>query len=410
MRRRIILRLRSNWSRDQLQNIGLMQNRLATCLPSARDIAKIGIGRSLKHVRIGSMTTDPTGRLAAARRFIEGGRFSPALEALRRPFPGSWEPERRFLRGEAERGRGRLGPAASEFGLALKAPVEGDPALWFESALGLVSCLRSIGRAKQARRWLGRARAAAKRYRLAGASEALSLEDALLLRAEGRWPAAVAALRRLRRKARGDRKAFLDWALGGAFRFMGRLSESAAAFERARAGFRRAGDRAGAAYAEMGLAGTRRVQGRLEESVRRYGRALETFGRTEDLFGLAYANCGLANGLRQSGRLHQAERFYSSAHRLYSELGDPADLAYVDWGLAEVRARTGRSEPARTSALRALAGFASAGEARGEVLALRTLSALEHARGRTSKAERLFDRAVRLARASRIHTHLESFT
>jgi len=181
-------------------------------------------------------------------------------------------------------------------------------------------------------------------------------------------------------------------------------------FESSRREALRAGDRLGAGYAELGLGGTARVQGRLADSVRHYAAALAYFRRTEDLFGLAYARCGLANGLRQSGRWAEAERLYIEAGKLYRRLEDPADLGYVEWGLAQVLARTGRPERARRLIQAALRRFTGAGEVRGVVLSLLSLSALDHARGRTRAAEDLHRRALSLARAARIHTHLEIYT
>jgi tetratricopeptide (TPR) repeat protein len=355
-------------------------------------------------------TMNPIDRLGAARLALELGRWSKAQALLRGDVPGPWRAERHELLGQALRAQGLLGAAVREFKAALALAREEDPAVVIESAIGAAACLRSLGDTKGAAKLLAQAAGLVRRRRFGGYESTLELESAMILRAEGDWGAALAALERIRRK--GDRalRAYVDWALGGAYRFMGRLGDSVRAFESSRRLAAAEKDALGVGYAEAGLGGSTRVQGRLKDSIRHYTAALNAFSHSEDLFGLAYANCGLANGLRQAGRWVEAERFYRSAFKLYSRLEDPVDLAYVEWGLGQVLARTERPVEASQLIRSALDKFALGNETRGEVLAMVSLAALEHAAGRTARAEQLHGEAVRLAKKAGIHTHLESFT
>lgn len=349
-------------------------------------------------------------RLAAAKTAIEEGRFEKAERLLARPLPAAWEPERRRLRGEALRGRGLLGAAVRELQSALKGGPGADPALWCETALAASACLRSLGRAAAAGALLDRVDAAVKRFKLGDYGPELRLERAMLARAEGDWARAVPALQALRNGASGRQRAYLEWALGGAYRFMGDLDAAVRAFEASRKGFLKEKDRLGLGYAECGLAGARRIQGRPMDCILHYSRAARLFEATEDLFGLAYSRCGLANGLRIAGRLGAAERLYAQAEKLYSRLEDPADLAYVEWGQAQLLARTGRQAKAAVLLRRALKRFEAAREHRGAALSLQSLAALEHAAGRSRAGEALFEKAWRTAKKAGLHTHLEVFT
>ena len=363
------------------------------------------------------MTSDTIDRLEAAREALnESGsralRLLPPASAL----PRALRPERDLVEADARRAQGFFGRAERLYARVLRRVRAGDDApLFVEACLGSAAGLRSVGRTAPARRRLLDAGRAAGKAGLAGPfRERLRLEEALVLRAEGRF---AEALRRLRpmlgaalRREDYSAASFLLWAIGGAERFRGRLEASEYAFCESDTLARRAGDLVARGYALFGLGGVSRIRGDLASSVRYYKEAGRIFAATDDVFAKAYAECGLANALRRLGRLEEAERRYRAAHKLYSSLEDPVDLAYVDWGLGQVRLVRGDCRGAEPHLRRALRAFEAGAEDRGVVLARASLAHALHARGRTREAERLFESALRLARAKGIHTHLEVFT
>ena len=284
-----------------------------------------------------------------------------------------------------------------------------DAELRAEAALGSALGLRAVGDTKGAAARLTDARRAAK---AAGVdmSDRLGLEEALVLRAAEKYDEALKRLKPRLRGADAEEAAFLWWAIGGCYRFQGRLGESVAAFRKSMALAAKAGDRAGRGYALFGLAGAVRVKGDAAASDRFYRQAGRLFEGTGDDFGRAYAACGGANALRQLGRLDEAERGYRKAYRIYAGLGDPVDLAYVDWGWGEVHLKRGELKPALKRFAAAEKAFRAGHETRGVVLCLHSRARCLHSLGRTAEAERLFSEGVTLARRAKIHTHLESFT
>ncbi|MDD5657332.1 MAG: tetratricopeptide repeat protein [Elusimicrobia bacterium] len=317
-----------------------------------------------------------------------------------------------FDRAEALRAQGYLSGAARLYRRLLRGPAGQDVRL--DAALALVACLRSLGQTDDARQVWSRARRLAPRRGAPEALRRLDLEGLLVERAAGGYrrclPGLARHLARFRRERDWAGAAYALWAIGGARRFMGDLEASRLAFLRSLGLARRARDAAGAAYALFGLGGVTRVQGRLAEAREYYSAALAAVAGTDDIFGRAYAQCGLANVLRQQGELASARRHYLRAHKLYGRLEDPVDLAYVDWGLGQIHLRRGELGPARKRFSAARTGFRKGDETRGIVLCDTAEAAVLHALGRTVRAERLFDSAVRRARRAGIHAHLELFT
>ncbi|PIP82957.1 MAG: hypothetical protein COR54_12120 [Elusimicrobia bacterium CG22_combo_CG10-13_8_21_14_all_63_91] len=355
--------------------------------------------------------------LEEARDLLEGDA-SAALRRLPPPaaLPAALRPERDFLAAEAWREKGYFGKAQALYrrSLARIRPKE-DPALWVEAALGSASGLRSVGDHDGAAKHLARAKELAKSTGiLRPYAGRLELESALVDRAAERYAAALKVLRPRLRKALARREwreaAFLCWAIGGCERFRGRLKDSEDAFRKSLSCAAKAGDPIGRGYALFGLGGTTRVRGKLAEAEKLYANAGRLFAATDDDFAKAYAFCGRANALRQQGRLAEAEKSYRKSHAIYSQLGDPVDLAYVDWGLGEILLKRGQIKAALPPLMKADAGFAKGKETRGEVLAKMSLARALHALGKTSRAEKLFGAAVKMARAARIHTHLEFYT
>lgn len=353
-------------------------------------------------------------RLERAKELLDEGRASRALSLLRAFAPGPLAAEKTFLTAEGYRAQGCFVRCAPYYGRLLRRSPGKDPSLWLESCLALASVWRSLGRTEEARRLVRRGSRLAAKRRLADCRERFDLESALIDRASGLYreslPRLGRFLSRFRRRGDWEGAGFVLWACGGARRFSGDLEGSRRDFSQALSAFRKAGDEGGMAYALFGLGGVSRIMGRLKDSREFYSRALERLKSGEDFFGLAYAHCGLANVLRQQGDLRRARSHYLRSHELYSRLGDRIDLAYVDWGLGKVALQTGDMGAAQSHFRRALAAFARGGEARGEVLSEMALSGLLHARGRTARAEALFRKAWRRARAAGLYSHLEIFT
>ncbi len=353
--------------------------------------------------------TDPYTRLESARELCAVGRPDRALALLKRAVPAALESERLLILGEALRGQGYFGRAGEAYRSALKRVDREDCDLAFDAWLGLARCSRSLGATADARRSLAQAR------RIPGADlETLSLEDALVLRAESRHRPALKALLPMLAVARRRRDwsavGFLLWAIAGSRRFSGDLAGSHRDFKESLASFRRGRDAEGEAYALFGLGGIARVRGLFPEARRAYVEAGKRLRKGPDLFGRAYAHCGLANCLRQMGLLAQAEKNYRASYTLYAGLDDRVDLAFVDWGLGQIHQRRGNLPQAERHYRAALVAFSGGGEDRGLILARKSLAEILHARGRTPEAEKLFDSAVSLARRAGLTAHLESYT
>jgi tetratricopeptide (TPR) repeat protein len=281
-----------------------------------------------------------------------------------------------------------------------------DPVLWAEAALGSASGLRAVGKTREA----GRLLAEARRLRIPAFERRLALEEALVIRAEGRYGESIRRLSRLLRGAGREEEAYLYWAIGGARRFAGDLAASRRAYLRSLDLARRCGDLSAAGYACLGLGGVCRIEGLLERSASYYARAARVFRGTSDIFAKAYSLCGLANACRQLGRLQEAARLYQRARPLYAGLGDKPDLAYVDWGLGKTHLMRGKLRKAEERLRLSARLFKESGETRGEALSGLALAAALHSLGRTREAERLFAGAYRKALRAGIHAHLEVYT
>lgn len=312
-----------------------------------------------------------------------------------------------FDRAEAFRESGYFAKAEALYKSVLLRSSES--ALRAEASLGSALGLRAVGDTKGAAARLKDARRAAKAAGL-GLADRIDLEEALVLRAAEKYDEALKRLMPRLRGADTEEAAFLWWAVGGCYRFQGRLMDSVAAFRKSMALAAKAGDTVGRGYALFGLAGAVRVRGDAKASDKFYREAGRLFEGTGDDFGRAYAACGGANALRQLGRLDEAEKGYRRAYRIYAGLGDPVDLAYVDWGWGEVHLKRGEVRQALKRFTAAEKAFRAGRETRGVVLCLHSRARALHAQGATAQAERLFSEGVALARRAKIHTHLESFT
>lgn len=358
---------------------------------------------------------NPLERLARAKDLLEANEPGRALKLLAGAFPAGFASEREFLAGEALREQGFFDDSASRYQEALRRlkNAGGERDLAFYSHLGLARCWRSLGLTRSAR---AEAEKAGSLARGLGATQAeeLSLERAMIERAEGNYPLAISLLEKLLKlyKSRGDHSAagFALWALAGARRFSGDLASSETAYLASRAACRKSRDDSGEAYALLGLGGVCRIRGRLAQALGYYSSALAAVDGTGDYFARAYAQCGLANVLRRLGRLEKARAHYQKARALYSALGDRVDGAFVDWGLGQIALQQGSLEQAERHFKAALDPFLSHGETRGAVLSETALASVLHARGKTTQAEALFERALKRARSAKIHAHLEIYT
>ncbi len=359
------------------------------------------------------MNATPFDRLDSARRSLDRGRPDWSLALLVGTFPVPIQGEALLLRAEALRAQGFFRRAIAAYRDALARLDVSDRDLAAQACLGLTRCHRSLGEVISAKKALQRA--ARHGARLGGEfQETVALENALVDRAAGAYPAALKAMSALLASCRRRRDhagvGYLLWAMGGARRFAGDLINSHRDFRNSYISFRKASDREGQVYALFGLGGIARIRGRFKEARRSYAVAGHLLGRGPDLFGRAYAHCGLANVLRQLGRWSEAERHYQASYALYARLDDRVDLAYVDWGLGQVHLKRGELDGALRRFAAARNAFSRFGEARGEALSLQALSQVKHALGQTAEAEKLFDAAVKRSRDAGLHAHLEIFT
>ncbi|MBI4377023.1 MAG: tetratricopeptide repeat protein [Elusimicrobia bacterium] len=348
--------------------------------------------------------------LERAHDELEAGRAQSALHLLSGRVPPSWESERQYLMGEALRSLGFLSRCQGHYGRALAGGSE--PSLRFEASLALASARRSLGdwrgatiSLKRARAWRDHAPEGRLRF---------ELEEALILRASGRYRESIRRLlslaRRFERSEDWAAAGFAFWAIAGARRLLGQFSQGERDFHRSFRLFSRNGDSVDKAYALFGLGGITRMQGRLKDAESCYRRAGRLLRGGSDWFGQAYAECGLANALRQQGRAREALAHYGRSARLYGRLEDRVDLAYVHWGIGKIHLHGGRLSEARPWLEKALSSFSRAHEDRGVILAQMALAQLLHAQGRALSAESLFGRALSRARRMGLHTHLETFT
>lgn len=353
-------------------------------------------------------------KLVLARRLIERGRSLSAVKVLR-----SWKAplimkgEAFFLEGEALRLSGFFERAARAYRKAAAAS-GWEPPLFIESLTGLASVLRTLGLSKRAFLVASKARRTALKHSIPALELKCRLEAALALRAQGRHKEALKELKIIMNKYRsaGDMCAvgFIWWAVGGIFRLEGKYKESVRAFRKSLEISRRLGDSMSAGYSMFGLAGVLRVSGNINASEGYYRRAAVLFSRTQDLFAKAYGECGLANALRQKGKLEAALEGYKRAGRLYSRINDSADLGYVEWGIGKILEKRGRLREALGRYLKAKKLFRGRFETRGELLADMSAACVLYALGKTQSSETLYDKAVKKAHRSGLHTHLEIFT
>jgi tetratricopeptide (TPR) repeat protein len=353
---------------------------------------------------------DPFARLEEARELLGRGRPDAAARLLDADFPEALLGEKALLRGDAFRDQGYFRKAQECYRRSLKAAAPEERDIVLGAQLGLARCARSLGEIRDAAAAMKAARKAAR----GGHRETLALEDALVLRAAGKYKAALKGLAPLLAGARRAKDwsavGYLLWATGGARRFDGDLAGSHRDFKDSLAAFKRAGDSEGASYALFGLGGIARVRGLFAEAKAAYAAAGKLLAGGPDVFGRAYAHCGLANVLRQLGELDEAERNYHKSYALYAQLDDRVDLAYVDWGLGQVFQRRGAAAHAEMHYRAALKAFSAGGEHRGEAMSLKSLAEVLHVRGRSAEAERLFDKAVSVARRAGLKAHLETYT
>ncbi len=317
-----------------------------------------------------------------------------------------------FAKAEKFRAQGLFSKALPAYLSAVK--LSSEPSLRFDAFLSLASIARSLGDISKARRYIQNARLEMKRSGRNEEKESVDLEEVLIDRADGKYRESLLRLNGFfkRRLADKDFQAcgFIQWAMGGALRFSGRLSESEKAYHQSFEFAKKARDGDGQIYALLGLGGVCRIQGKLSDSEKYYRKAKNLLSQSADLFAKAYAYCGLGNALRQKGLYLEAGELYIKSRFLYQKLGDAADLGYVEWGLARVNMQKGDLKAARGFLSRALALFGRAKENRGLVLAQMSLAQVLHAGGETTRAEALFQKAVNLSLKSGLTAHLELFT
>ncbi|ASU85182.1 hypothetical protein CDO52_22430 [Nocardiopsis gilva YIM 90087] len=213
-----------------------------------------------------------------------------------------------------------------------------------------------------------------------------------------------------------------------------RFDEAAADFERARDGFTRAGDAAGAGHAWHGIGWMHEWQGRQDAARLCHQRAMANLVDVGDPQGKLEVLCSLGAIERRSGafdvsadlldracrlaecesdkqarlaavlergRLHQAMGEVAEARRLVEEslalaqgLHDPDMTANIRLLLADIQLMAGSTEAAREQIDRALAFFEEKGERVGSAWAWRLLAEVALVSGDTGTGLELAERAV----------------
>ncbi|MBI4054987.1 MAG: tetratricopeptide repeat protein [Elusimicrobia bacterium] len=317
--------------------------------------------------------------LCRAERLLARDRVRQAQRLLR-PTPEvlrqvrGWEFLYWKLRGDCLKLSGELTQARQVYEKALGRFPASDRRGRFALLLELCDLSRTLGNLSASGIFLQKARS------LASPPQRMDwrLRRGLLLRAQGRLPAARKTLRSSLREGLRRKDvvwtSYAQWALGGLLRAQGSHRRAERAFRHSLAWARKARDAGAAGFSLCGLGGAVRMQGRFRNSEVFYLKALAVFQSLGDRFGTAYAHCGLGNALRLQGRFSDALRHYLRSRRLYRGIGDRLDLAYVRWGEGMVFLGQGRPEKALPLFRWTLKVFRKAKEIRGKRLCLRSLA------------------------------------
>jgi len=280
--------------------------------------------------------------------------------------------------------------------------------------LALAKCYRTLGDAKKAYELAAMSQIYAKKSLLADFEIQAKQEAAMALRASGKLDEAAQRLAEVLTyyKKEGDiaGQAFIHWALGGIERLKGRFERGIKHFCQSIALAKKAKDKMSEAYGYCGLAGISRIAGDIEGCVSNYLKAEKIFAKTDDIFGKAYTNCGMANGLRQLGRYEEALKRYTAADKLYGSINDKVDLGFVKWGRADVLRRQNKLPAALAELKAAKKLFSGSDEIRGQLLTEFALAQVLYAMGSQKEAVKIYDNALKRARAENLHTYLEVYT
>jgi tetratricopeptide (TPR) repeat protein len=320
-------------------------------------------------------------------------------------------PELDFYKGEAYRRIGDFNKAISSYKSGMKKSFPCSVEL-FDNMLGLASCLRTLGKTKEALSLFSDINKIASFSNSKEIKFQSALEYALVLRADGQLKKSLKELFSIEKQYKSDKSAlgFVCWAKGGIFRLLGQFKKSLAEFEKSAHIAKKQHDNCALGYAYFGYAGVSRIAGDIEGSKKYYQLASKYFKNTPDIFGKAYAHCGYANALRQNGELKLAYENYKKADKLYSQINDDVDLGYVKWGIGKILQSWGKFRESNVQFKLALRLFSDYSEARGEILSLIAISQNEYMLENRDRAIKLFDKAVARAKKEGLATHLEIFT
>lgn len=317
-----------------------------------------------------------------------------------------------FLQAEAQRLLGSFQPAIATYAKALKISMQAEERM--DILLAMAACYRTLGVAAAAYELADDALNMAKELEYDEYVIRAMQEMAMALRAWGKLEQALelldVVLAAYTQQKDYAGMSFICWAKGGVYRLKGMLAEGIAQFQLAIKYAKKCGDEINLAYGYCGLAGISRIAGKIDDCVKNYKLAEKIFNHTEDLFGKAYTNCGMANGLRQQGKYDEALRHYNRADKLYSGIGDKVDLGFVKWGRADILKRRNKLPQALADLQAAQELFDNSDEIRGQILTKLALAQVLYAMGKVDEAEDLYAAGVKQAKATGLHTYLESYT
>lgn len=182
---------------------------------------------------------------------------------------------------------------------------------------------------------------------------------------------AIAVFKRCARRYKKSKdlegQAYVLWAMGTTFRFMGKFLDAEKKLRAAIKIYMRLKDLDGLAYARCGLGGTYRMRGLAQESGRLYKEGNEFFKKVGDKFGLAYSHCGQGNALRMQGKYKEGMVNMKKAISLYRALKQKGPLAYVLWSLAQAEVKLGKNPHAKKNLSEAEKIFKQVKDKRGLV-------------------------------------------
>ena len=279
-----------------------------------------------------------------------------------------------------------------------------------DAEIGVGDCLRMVARFGVAQRSYERAAILADEVDYPDAAIEGLVGIGLSVRAQGNPEEAVPYLAKAlelgSRSGLRARLGFVNWALGGTYRFCGDLRKANKHFATAFKFATKQGDTIGAGYSLCGLGGVARLMGDFERTQEYYDEANAIFDVENDRYGRAYSFCGLGNAARMREDFALSSRFFRRAERLYSRIGDKASFAYTLWAMGTVDKMSGHYSRSAEIFDRASELFRTTNDRRGLVYCRLGKGELAFLEGREKRAYGYFSRACGIAEKYGFHAEV----